>query len=244
METESETRSRLEISNISKNFDGLEVIRDVSLTVGRNEFISVLGVSGSGKTTLFNIIAGLEKPDSGVVLLDGKIGYMMQKDLLLPWKRIIDNVSLPLILGGMKKQQARDTASELFETFGLAGHEMNFPNELSGGMRQRAALLRTYLISGETMLLDEPFASVDAITRAKLHGWLIDTCRKLNLSVLLITHDVDEAILLSDRVYVISDKPASVKDIIPTDFTKSGGVDIGASPQYSAAKRRIMDSLN
>lgn len=243
MKMEMQSGPRLEVSHISKNFNGLEVIKDVSLTVGRNEFVSVLGVSGSGKTTLFNIIAGLEKPDSGSVTLDGKIGYMMQKDMLLPWKRIIDNVSLPLILRGVKKLQARAAASKLFEMFGLAGHEMNFPNELSGGMRQRAALLRTYLISGEIMLLDEPFASVDAITRAKLHKWLTDTCRKLNLSVLLITHDVDEAIQLSDRVYVISDKPAFVNDVIATDFARSGADDVNSTPQYSAVRRRITESL-
>jgi ABC-type nitrate/sulfonate/bicarbonate transport system ATPase subunit len=234
---------RLVVRGIRKNFDELPVIEDISLEVDQGEFVSVLGVSGSGKTTLFNIISGLEKPDGGSVEVNGKIGYMMQKDLLLPWKRIIDNVSLPLTICGTKKAEARGIAGKYFELFGLAGHENDFPAELSGGMRQRAALLRTYLISGNIMLLDEPFASVDAITRVKLHEWLMHTYRQLNLSILLITHDIDEAILLSDRIYVISDKPAMVRDVMKVDFPRDRDNRIMAAPEYASIKSKILESL-
>ncbi len=203
---------RLEISHINKSFDGRPVLQDVNLTLNAGEIVALLGVSGGGKTTLFNIIAGLLTPDSGDVKLDGeslighpgRISYMLQKDLLLPHKTVLDNIALPLVIRGMKKKEAREIASSHLKQFGLNGFEKKHPGELSGGMRQRAALLRTYLFSSEVALLDEPFSSLDTITRSAMHIWYLSVMEELQLPTLFITHDVDEAILLADRVAILS----------------------------------------
>lgn len=241
----------LRVSNIKKSFGGLLVIDNVSLTVGRGEFVSLLGVSGSGKTTLFNIIAGLSRPDSGQVFLDGReitnttghIAYMQQDDMLLPWKTIIDNVALPLAIKGMGRAPARRKAAGYFELFGLSGFERCYPDELSGGMRQRAALLRTHLFSGGAALLDEPFARLDAITRNKMRLWLSDVISQIKCGVLFITHDVDEALLLSDRVYVLSDKPAAVRMELEVDLGAPKTIEITTSPKFNELKRKILKAL-
>lgn len=187
------------------------VLRDISLELRRGEFAAVLGLSGSGKTTLFNILAGLDQPDLGSVEVNETIGYMMQKDLLLPWKRIIDNITLPLIIRGVARREAERRALLHLPTFGLEGLERSWPAQLSGGERQRAALLRTYLHAGTIMLLDEPFAGLDAITRENMQQWLKNICNELKLTVLLITHDIEEAINLADTIYVLSsDRPAGL----------------------------------
>ena len=155
----------LKINHVSKSFEDEQIINDISLQLKEGEIVSLLGVSGGGKTTLFNIIAGLSTPDKGNVFLEGeditgkpgKISYMLQKDLLLPYRTILDNVALPLIVRGMKKKEAREKAAEFFEEFGLTGTEKKYPSQISGGMKQRAALLRTYLFSEKVALLDEPF---------------------------------------------------------------------------------------
>ena len=160
---------QLKVEGISKSFDGEPVLADISITLNKGELVSLLGISGGGKTTLFNIIAGLSRPDTGHVLLDGedvtgcpgRVSYMLQKDLLLPYRTIEDNVALPLIVKGMKKRKAREAAFPYFRQFGLEGTQKKYPAQLSGGMRQRAALLRTYLFSGSVALLDEPFSALD-----------------------------------------------------------------------------------
>ena len=203
---------KLEINHISKSFDGKPVLKDVNLTLHAGEIVSLLGVSGGGKTTLFNIIAGLLPPDKGDVILDGesiigkpgRISYMLHKDLLLPHKSVIDNIALPLVLRGIKKKEAREIVATHLQQFGLAGYEKKHPSELSGGMRQRAALLRTYLFSGEVALLDEPFSALDTITRSAMHIWYLSVMEDLKLPTVFITHDVDEAILLSDRIALLS----------------------------------------
>ncbi|HAK58049.1 MAG TPA: nitrate ABC transporter ATP-binding protein [Lachnospiraceae bacterium] len=216
------------VKGVEKSFGDKHVLKDINMTLNEGETISLLGVSGGGKTTLFNIIAGLDIPDAGTVTIDGesivgqpgRVGYMLQKDLLLPHKTIIDNVSLPLILKGMKKKEAREVALPYFEIFGLSGYEKSRPDELSGGMRQRAALLRTYLFAGEVMLLDEPFSSLDTITRSSMHEWYLSVMEKMRIPAILITHDVDEAILLSDRVHILSretddpDVPTTITNVI------------------------------
>ena len=173
---------RLETKQVSKSFDGKKVIEDISISLQKNEIVSLLGVSGAGKTTLFNVISGLMEPDSGEVLLNGKeitgqaghISYMLQKDLLLPYKTIEENVALPLMIEGEKKKDALAKVRPQFEPFGLAGTEKKYPSQLSGGMRQRAALLRTYLFSEGVALLDEPFSALDTITKSAMHKWYLD----------------------------------------------------------------------
>jgi ABC-type nitrate/sulfonate/bicarbonate transport system ATPase subunit len=210
---------KLRLENIKKSFGRIVVIDDLSLQVGQNEIVSILGPSGCGKSTLFNIISGIVKPDSGNIFLDdvfmnnkilGKVSYMNQKDLLLPWRSLIDNVSLPYLLEGMSKKEAHAKVLPMLKIFGLEGFENHFPIGLSGGMRQRAALLRTILQNKELVLLDEPFVSLDAITRASIHKWFLDIRKQYNFTALFITHDMNEAAFLSDRVYILSDRPAKI----------------------------------
>ena len=199
---------KLEVRRVSVAFDGRPVLRDVSLTLREGELVCLLGVSGGGKTTLFNVISGLLAPDQGQVFLDGedvtgkpgRISYMLQKDLLLPYRTIQDNVALPLMLRGIGKREARAQAAALFPEFGLEGTETLWPAQLSGGMRQRAALLRTYLFSQNVALLDEPFSALDTLTKSAVHRWYLEVMERIRLSTLFITHDIDEAILLSDRI--------------------------------------------
>ena len=172
----------LEVKEISKSFDGEEIIRNISMQLNKGEIVSLLGVSGGGKTTLFNIIAGLHLPDSGSIWLDGEeitgtpgcVSYMLQKDLLLPYRTILDNVAMPLIIRGVKKKEARAKAKEYFEEFGLLGTEKKYPAQISGGMKQRAALLRTYLFSEKVALLDEPFSALDLLTKQSIHEWYLE----------------------------------------------------------------------
>lgn len=213
---------KLEARGITQDFpveDGwLRALEDVTVAAREGEFVSIIGPSGCGKSTLFNILAGLVMPTSGQVLVDGVevtgrlglVGYMPQKDLLLPWKTVLDNVALGLELRGVSKKRARSEARALFPLFGLEGFERQYPATLSGGMRQRAALLRTVLARREVLLLDEPFGALDALTRAEMQAWLLDICQTFGKTVIFITHDVDEAIYLSDRVYVMTPRPGSV----------------------------------
>ncbi|MCR5208477.1 MAG: ABC transporter ATP-binding protein [Eubacterium sp.] len=202
----------LTAENITKSFGEKKVLNGVSIGLDEGEIVSLLGVSGGGKTTLFNVISGIYTPDSGKITLrgeditgkPGKVSYMLQKDMLLPYKKVIDNVSLPLVLGGKSKKDARAEADGYFKTFGLDAAQYSYPDELSGGMKQRAALLRTYLSSEGVALLDEPFSALDAITKAKIHEWYLNIMSEIRLSTLFITHDVDEAILLSDRIYILN----------------------------------------
>lgn len=241
----------LEVVNIKKSFKDAQILGGLSLNVKKGEFVSVMGVSGSGKTTLFNIIAGLTPPDEGRVLLDGKdvtntsgyLAYMQQDDLLFPWKTVIDNVSMPLTLKGMAKREARRRAGEYFELFGLTGYEKSYPHELSGGMRQRAALLRTYLFSGDYALLDEPFAKLDAITKNKMRLWISEVLQRLGCGMLFVTHDIDEALILSDRIYVLSDKPAIVRKEITVDLPKVKSLEMTTTPLFNERKKEILTLL-
>lgn len=202
----------LQIDGVNKTFGKRQVLKNVSFSLSRGEFVSLVGVSGSGKSTLLNIIAGLETPDSGRIVLDGSevtnqkgtVSYMFQKDLLFPYYTILDNVILPLVIQGEDKRIARKKALPLFSQFGLEGTDSQYPAQLSGGMRQRAAFLRTYLTTKKVMLLDEPFSALDMITKNRMHEWYLGTVRKLGLTTLLITHDIEEAILLSDRILIMS----------------------------------------
>ncbi len=241
----------LKAEHITKSYDQKMIIKDINIELNKGELVSLLGVSGAGKTTLFHILAGLITPDEGKVFLDGaditscpgKISYMLQKDLLMPHKKIIDNVSLPLILKGMKKAEARTKADPLFAEFGLEGTQDRYPSQLSGGMRQRAALLRTYLSSRGVALLDEPFSALDTITKSNIHTWYLDIMSKIDLSTLFITHDIDEAILLSDRIYILKGAPGQITAEIPILEKKPRPEDFYLTETFLEYKRRIIRLL-
>ncbi len=243
--------SKLTANSISMSFEGEKIIEDISITLKQGEIISLLGVSGSGKTTLFNVLSGLYAPDSGTVMLEneditgkpGKISYMLQKDLLLPHYTIIDNVSLPLVIKGEKKKSAREKAEPCFAEFGLEGTQKKYPHELSGGMKQRAALLRTYLASSGVALLDEPFSALDTITKSAIHTWYLDIMKKINLSTIFVTHDIDEAILLSDRIYILSGKPGKITDEITVNIPKPRSNKDTFSEEFIALKRLIAEKI-
>ncbi|MBR5272061.1 MAG: ABC transporter ATP-binding protein [Clostridia bacterium] len=242
---------KLEVKNINKSFDGKPVLQDVSIELNEGELVCLLGVSGSGKSTLFNIISGILQADSGTVLLDGEdvtnksghISYMLQKDMLLPYRTIEDNVALPLLLKGEKKKVARAAVSALFDRFGLDGTQKKYPSQLSGGMRQRAALLRTYIFSRSVALLDEPFSALDALTKASMHKWYLDLMQNIRLSTVFITHDVDEAILLSDRIYLLSGSPARITQEIVINETKPRRDDFPLTQEFLEYKRKILSLL-
>ncbi|MGM0380147.1 MAG: ABC transporter ATP-binding protein [Bacillota bacterium] len=213
-------KTKLELKNITKNFDDTYVINDISLDVKKNELVSIIGPSGCGKSTLLNIISGLIEPDKGKILINNKehndrrglVSYMVQKDLLLPWLKIIDNVILSKTLKGVNKKKARKKAKKYFKLFGLNGFEDMYPSQLSGGMRQRAALMRTYIDGKTVMLLDEPFSGLDALTKVKMQDWLLKIKKELDITILFITHDIEEAIYMSDRIYIMSDRPSEIKE--------------------------------
>ncbi|MBQ2812680.1 MAG: ABC transporter ATP-binding protein [Clostridia bacterium] len=243
--------NKLEVKNVSKSFDGKPVLRNVSVELNRGELVCLLGVSGGGKTTLFNIISGLLTPDEGQVLLDGRditnqpgnVSYMLQKDLLLPYRTIEDNAALPLLLKGVKKKQARLQVSPMFSQFGLDGTQKNYPSQLSGGMRQRAALLRTYMFSKDVALLDEPFSALDTITKSSMHKWYLDVMEKIQLSTLFITHDIDEAILISDRLYLLSGSPGEITGEIVIKEPKPRREDFNLTAEFMEYKRKILSLL-
>lgn len=242
---------KLTAQGISKSFDNKPVIENIDISIKEGEIVCLLGVSGVGKSTLFHILSGLLIPDSGKVLLDGidvtgktgHISYMQQKDLLLPHKKIIDNIALPLVLKGVKKSEAREAAASRMAEFGLSGSEYKYPHQLSGGMRQRAALFRTYLFSSHIALLDEPFSALDAITKIKIHDWYMEMMDKIHLSTIFITHDVDEAILLSDRIYIMSGSPGSIVDEIMIDVPRPRDGRFTTSDFFMEYKRKVLDCL-
>ena len=241
----------LRAEGITKSYDGRVIIRDISLHLDQGELVCLLGVSGAGKTTLFHALSGLEQPDTGRVLLageditgtPGKISYMLQKDLLLPHKKVADNVALPLVLRGEKPKAARAKALSYFPQFGLEGTGGKYPAQLSGGMRQRAALLRTFLGSRGVVLLDEPFSALDALTKREIHRWYMGMMDRLQLTTLFITHDIDEAILLSDRIYILSGSPGAIAAELTIQPPRPRTMDFALSEQFLAYKREILALL-
>lgn len=219
----------------------LEALASIDLAVAVGEFVTVIGPSGCGKSTLFNIVAGVEAPTSGIVTIDGnasavragKTGYMPQQPLLLPWRTVEENIMLGLDVRHVPRKKAQAEAQELLKRFGLAEFAQNYPATLSGGMRQRVALLRTVLFNRSFLLLDEPFGALDALTQLSLQMWLLDLWQAIHSSVLFITHDVREAILLSDRIYVLSARPARVLRVVEVDLPRP------RRPEHLAFERAV-----
>ncbi len=244
--------NKLTCNNITASYDGVKIIEDINIDLHQGELISLLGVSGVGKTTLFQVISGLLAPDTGKVMLDdknitgraGNVSYMLQKDLLFPYKTILDNVALPLTIQGIKKPEAIEKASSYFGEFGLEGTQDKYPDQLSGGMRQRAALLRTYLFSDQVALLDEPFSALDTITKGNMHEWYLNVMEQIKLSTIFITHDIDEAIFLSDRIYIMAGKPGRIIDEIKVSVEKPRNKEFLLTSEFLEYKRNIIRKLN
>ncbi len=241
----------LEAWSITKNYQGVAVIEDVSITVADKETVGLIGRSGVGKSTLFHVLSGISKPDAGQVLVDGadvtgspgKVGYMQQKDLLLPYKTIADNIALPLMLRGVRKNEARARVLKLLPEYGLEGTGQKYPSQLSGGMRQRAALLRTWMIKTGNLLLDEPFSALDSFTRRQMQDWYMSICAASDTSTLLITHDIDEAILMCDRVYVMSGSPGRITFELPTPAVRPRAPDYITTSEFIEYKKMIASKL-
>jgi ABC-type nitrate/sulfonate/bicarbonate transport system ATPase subunit len=240
---------KIVVDGLSVSFGELPVLDGLSFDVAPGEFVSVIGPSGCGKSTLFNVLAGLLEPDCGEVLVDGApagretFGYMPQKDLLFPWRTVLDNTTLGLEVAGMRRRDAREKARALFAPFGLAGFERSRPGELSGGMRQRAALLRTVVQDREVLLLDEPFGALDSLTRTAMQEWLEGVRARYGWTVLLITHDIREAVFLSDRVLVLSPRPAHVRREVAVDLARPRAVEIVTDPAFAAAEAELLAAL-
>jgi ABC-type nitrate/sulfonate/bicarbonate transport system ATPase subunit len=246
---------KLAIRGVSHSFatpgGAVRVLEDVGLSVPTGRFASIIGRSGCGKSTLFNMIAGLLRPDRGEIRLDdddiagraGLVGYMLQKDLLLPWRTVLDNVILGLELTDRSKAECREIARPFLARYGLAGWENRYPGELSGGMRQRVALLRTLLCNTDVILLDEPFSALDAQTRADMQAWLLDIWTEFGKTVVLVTHDVEEAVYLSDVIFVLSSRPGRVRETVTVDLPRPRDRAVVTEPQFAAIKSRCLRSL-
>jgi ABC-type nitrate/sulfonate/bicarbonate transport system ATPase subunit len=249
---------KLEVKNLTVTFrtDGggsFEAIHNLSLAVPDGDFVSILGRSGCGKSTLFNALAGLIAPTGGTVCCDAEVingrpghaGYMMQRDYLFPWRTVRDNVVLGLDVTGEDKRVSRERAAALFPRFGLSGFENYYPAAISGGMRQRAALMRTMLLERDLLLLDEPFGALDAITRAEMQAWLLEIWGEFRRTVLFITHDVEEAVFLSDRVVVMGGPPGSVLASFDVPVPRPRAyAEVVTSPDFVRVKHEILDVIS
>jgi len=229
----------------------VEALHDVNLTVARGEFVSVIGPSGCGKSTMLNLIAGIDRPSAGEISVDGRsaiggtglVAHMPQRDLLLPWRSLLDNATLGAEVGGGDRAAARKRARLLLPSFGLEGFADALPHTLSGGMRQRAALLRTVLLDREILLLDEPFGALDALTRAALQEWLLEIWERLQAAVLFVTHDVEDALWLSDRVYVMTRRPGSIHLDLSVGLPRPRTRTVRGTPEFTALKQRLLHAL-
>ena len=242
---------RLAVRDVHASYDDLPVLDGIDLQAAPGEFVSILGPSGSGKSTLFNVLTGGLRADRGEVLVDGSpldehgrhFAFMPQQDALLPWRRIIDNLTLGLEVQGTSRRRARDQVRPLLPTFGLEEFERSYPFQLSGGMRQRAALLRTVAQGRDVLLLDEPFGALDALTRADMQRWLQQVWQEFRWTVVLITHDVREAVFLSDRIYVLSPRPARVETVVEVPLPRPRTVDSLTDPAFAAIEATLLHSL-
>ena len=245
--------SCIEVHEVDRWFGSNHVLEHVDLEVPLHRRLGIVGASGGGKSTLLSLICGLDQPDQGTILVQGhgqprerlaQCALMPQRDLLLPWRLAVDNAGLALENAGVSRREARARVKPMFERFGLAGAELHRPAELSGGMRQRVAFLRTLLAGKEVLLLDEPFGALDSITRSAMQGWLNETLDAEPRTVVLVTHDVEEAVLLSDEVVVLSARPGRIADRFAVDVSKQGPRrEVVADPGFVALRERAMEAL-
>lgn len=255
MATAAEAEVKLELKSVSKSYVDRgrqdNVLANIELTVHKDEFVSVVGPSGSGKSTLFHIVGGVVKPDSGAVMLDGEeatgrrglVTYMPQQDSLFPWRTVLDNAIMSAEIAGMSKKEARRQAREWLGRVGLSGYEHALPHQLSGGMRQRVSFLRALLSPRELMLLDEPFGALDALTRMEMQQWLLSIWEEMRRSVLFVTHSIEEALLLSDRIYVLSGKPATVALELDVPFPRPRSRAVVMQSEFVTMKEQIHNAL-
>ncbi|WP_439875075.1 ABC transporter ATP-binding protein [Bacillus mycoides] len=221
------SKNILQFHNVSFHYDEKPIINELNASIQDKEFVSIIGPSGCGKSTLFRLITGLEEASTGQIELtetkSHPVGYMPQKDMLLPWRTIIENAALPLECQGVQKKEAQVKAKELLHKFGLQGYEAKYPKDLSGGMRQRVSFIRTLLTGGEILLLDEPFSALDALTKASLQEWLFEQWKEWEKTILFITHDVEEALFLSNRILVVENQPIATltERIVPLDRNRT-----------------------
>jgi ABC-type nitrate/sulfonate/bicarbonate transport system ATPase subunit len=248
----TDTENALQVENLTRSFilksgQSLSAVKDLNFYVKPGEFVTLLGPSGCGKSTTFTMIAGLLPPSSGKVVINnhdvtgqtGHVGYMFQKDLLLPWRSVLDNMILGAEVMNQDRKAAREEARELLTRFGLEGTEHFFPGQLSGGMRQRVAFGRTLMFHKELMLLDEPLGALDSQTREYMQEWLLQVWEEFKKTVLLISHDLDEAIFLSDRIYVLSSQPGHVKAEIKVDLPRPRRAESRLSPRYAEIRMQV-----
>ena len=246
------TTPRIEFKNVFKTFSGIDravpALEDISFRIMPGEFVTIIGLSGSGKSTLFNLCVGLLQPDEGEILIDGErlenragmVGYMPQHDLLLPWRSVLNNVLIPLEIQNVPRREAKEKAFQMLPHFGLNTFENEYPSALSGGMRQRAALLRTWLTGRSTLCLDEPFGALDALTRKELQSWLLRVWKEFERTVLFITHDVNEAVYLADRVIVLSDRPGKIKRELKINLLRPRRQKMIAEPEFGNLVRELL----
>ncbi len=247
--------AKLRLENLSMTFTtpagAFQALAPVTLSIPEGRFVSVIGPSGCGKSTIFNIVAGLLQPSDGHVFIDevdatstiGRVGYMLQKDLLLPWRTVLDNVVLGMEIQGLPVKQSRERALPLLRRYGLAGFEYAHPNTLSGGMRQRVALLRTLLFDTDIMLLDEPFGALDAQTKSHMQEWLLQLWGDFGKTVVFVTHDVEEAIYLSDEMYVMATRPGRVVEMIRVPIQRPRQRNVTLTREFIDIKERCMALL-
>jgi ABC-type nitrate/sulfonate/bicarbonate transport system ATPase subunit len=242
---------KLELRSVCKRFGELEVLRDLSLEARAGELVALLGPSGCGKSTAFSILTGATAATSGEVLLDGArcdgtagaFAYMPQSDALLPWRRVLDNATLGLEVRGLARRAARERVRPLLATFGLEGFEAAYPFQLSGGMRQRAALLRTVVQECEVLLLDEPFGALDALTRAEMQRWLEGMWEPFGWTAVLVTHDVREAVFLADRIYVLSPRPGTVVAELAVPLPRPRTIATLTDPRFAELEAQLLERL-
>ena len=239
-------KKTLEIKNLSYSFGDNHILKDINIYVKENEMVAIVGSSGVGKSTLFNLIAGVLKKQSGEITIDGsddyigKVAYMLQKDLLFEHKTIINNIILPLIIAKIDKKVALEEGRKILKQFNLEKYADKYPKQLSGGMRQRVALIRTYMFKRNIFLLDEAFSALDAITKKELHKWYLNLKNEFNLTTLLITHDIEEAIFLSDRIYILANKPGEIIKEIKIEINPNEDIDV----QRLFYKKEILNIMN